>query len=143
MHYRPMTIDDYAAAVALWQQTPGVRLREVDSHEGIARYLERNPGLSVIAERDGVLVGTIMGGHDGHRGFIQHLCVAPGEREQGIGRALVKRCLDGLKEEGIHKSHLMLLVDNAAGKRFWENLGWEFRSDISLYSFINGAGPNA
>lgn len=143
MHYRTMTIEDYDAAVALWLSTEGVRLRDADSHEGVARYLQRNPGLSFVAEAEGEVVGTIMGGHDSHRGFIQHLAVAAPHRKAGIGSKLVALCLDALKSEGIQKSHLMILVENEAGKRFWSNLGWEFRTDIALYSFINGGGPNA
>ncbi|WP_322976223.1 GNAT family N-acetyltransferase [Halovibrio sp. HP20-59] len=84
-----------------------------------------------------------MAGHDGHRGFVQHLAVAASQRQQGIGSELVSRCMNALKEEGIQKSHLMLLVDNDAGKRFWKRLGWEFRADIDLYSFILSGGPNA
>ncbi|MGP9567091.1 MULTISPECIES: GNAT family N-acetyltransferase [unclassified Halomonas] len=143
MHYRTMTIEDYDAAVTLWRNTEGVRLRDADSREGIDKYLRRNPGLSLVAEQGGDVVGTIMAGHDGHRGFIQHLAVAAGCRQQGIGSELVNRCLDALRAEGIQKSHLMLLVGNDAGKRFWKNLGWEFRTDIELYSFILSGGPNA
>ncbi|MFG6666981.1 GNAT family N-acetyltransferase [Halomonas sp. HNIBRBA4712] len=143
MHYRPMALDDYAAAVALWQQTPGVRLRDADSFEGITRYLSRNPGLSIVAEQGGELIGTIMAGHDGHRGFIQHLAVAERHREQGIGTALVNRCLDALRAEGIDKAHLMLLVDNEPGKRFWQRMGWQFRTDIALHSFVLSDSPTA
>ncbi|MCS2608790.1 GNAT family N-acetyltransferase [Halomonas dongshanensis] len=143
MHYRPMTIDDYDAAVALWQQTPGVRLRDADSREGIDRYLRRNPGLSVVAEAEGRLVGTIMGGHDGHRGFVQHLAVASSHRRLDIGTRLVRRCLEALEREGIQKTHLMLLADNETGKQFWTRLGWEPRHDIALYSFILNGSPNA
>ncbi|MCB8887611.1 GNAT family N-acetyltransferase [Vreelandella malpeensis] len=143
MHYRPMTINDYAAAVSLWQRTPGVRLRDADSFEGIMRYLARNPGLSIVAEKGSDIIGTIMAGHDGHRGFLQHLAVAEPYRKQGIGTALVNRCLDALRAESIDKAHLMLLVDNDAGKRFWTNLGWEFRTDIALHSFVLSANPSA
>lgn len=143
MHYRTMTIEDYDAAVALWLSTEGVRLRDADSPEGITRYLQRNPGLSFVAEVEGEVVGTIMGGHDSHRGFIQHLAVAASHRSAGIGSKLVTLCLDALKNEGIQKSHLMILVENEAGKRFWARQGWEFRTDIALYSFINGDRPNA
>lgn len=143
MHYRPMTIEDYDAAVALWLSTEGVRLRDADSREGVAKYLQRNPGLSFVAEVEENIVGTIMSGHDSHRGFIQHLAVAASHRNRGVGSQLVGICLKVLKNEGIQKSHLMILVENEAGKRFWSNLGWAFRTDIALYSFINGGGPNA
>ncbi|WP_246009031.1 GNAT family N-acetyltransferase [Vreelandella nanhaiensis] len=106
-----MTIEDYDAAVALWLRTEDVRLRDADSRGGIDRYLQRNPGLSFVAEAEGKVVSTIMGGHDSHRGFIQHLAIAASHRNAGIGSKLVKLCLDALKNEGIQKSHLMILVE--------------------------------
>jgi ribosomal protein S18 acetylase RimI-like enzyme len=140
--YRPMLIIDYDAAVSLWSSAAGVRLRDADSRAGIEKYLLRNPGLSLVAEANGEVVGTIMAGHDGKRGYIQHLSVAAPYRRQGIASQLVRLCLDNLKREGILKSHLMVLIENEAAKRFWSKLGWQQRRDIDLYSFINGAGKN-
>jgi ribosomal protein S18 acetylase RimI-like enzyme len=140
--YRTMTLDDYDAAVRLWTSAEGVRIRDADSREGIGKYLSRNPGLSFVAEDSGQLVGTIMAGHDGKRGYIQHLSVAESQRRRGIGSTLVKLCIDALKQEGILKSHLMILVENEVGKQFWSSLGWVSRTDIGLYSYINGGGQN-
>jgi N-acetylglutamate synthase len=137
-----MTIVDYDAAVQLWTGTAGVRLRDADSREGVEKYLARNPGLSFVAEFDGLLVGTIMSGHDGKRGYIQHLSVLDSYRRRGIGSKLVELCLEALKKDGILKSHLMILVENEVGKKFWSRLGWVGRKDIDLYSFINGKGAN-
>lgn len=142
MQYRPMTIADYNAAIQLWQDTAGVRLRDADSREGIARYLERNPGLSWVALDDGRIVGTIMAGHDGKRGYIQHLAVALDHRRQGIASRLVANCLEALQQAGIIKSHVMILRTNALGEAFWHRLGWQRRSDVELFSFINGGGEN-
>ncbi|TVP42656.1 MAG: GNAT family N-acetyltransferase, partial [Halomonas sp.] len=138
MHYRTMTINDYDAAIALWGESEGVRLRDADSREGIEKYLQRNPSLSFLAEVEGKLVGTIMAGHDGKRGYIQHLSVASAHRRAGIATKLVSFCLEALKNEGILKSHLMILPENKAAQKFWANQGWAYRSDILLYSFING-----
>ncbi|GEN27124.1 N-acetyltransferase [Halovibrio variabilis] len=142
MYYRTMTINDYDAAIALWGESEGVRLRDADSREGIEKYLLRNPGLSFVAEVEGGLVGTIMAGHDGKRGYIQHLSVANSHRRAGIATQLVNLCLEALKNEGILKSHLMILPENEAAKKFWANQGWACRSDIQLYSFINGDDQN-
>ncbi|MGM0857689.1 MAG: GNAT family N-acetyltransferase [Pseudomonadota bacterium] len=142
MHYRTMTIDDYEAAIALWSESEGVRLRDADSREGIEKYLLRNPGLSFVAEEDGELAGTIMAGHDGKRGYVQHLSVADAHRRSGIATRLVSLCLEALKHEGILKSHLMILPENEAGKQFWASQGWACRSDIQLYSFINAEDQN-
>jgi len=142
MHYRPMTIDDYDATIALWSESEGVRLRDADSRAGIEKYLRRNPGLSFVAEEEGQLVGTIMAGHDGKRGYVQHLSVADSHRRKGIATKLVSLCLEALKHEGILKLHLMILPENEAAKQFWANQGWACRSDIQLYSFVNGDNPN-
>lgn len=142
MKFRPMTTNDYASTVQLWTRTEGVRLRDADSREGIEKYLARNPGLSFVAESDDMLVGTIMSGHDGRRGYIQHLSVLDSYRRRGIGSQLVALCLEALKKEGILKSHLMILADNEAAKIFWSRLGWVGRRDIDLYSFINSQSIN-
>jgi addiction module HigA family antidote len=142
MQYRPMSIDDYGTIVELWMRSEGVRLRDADSREDIEKYLSRNPGLSFVAESAGKIIGTIMAGHDGKRGYIQHLSVEGSHRRCGIGRELVRRCLDALKKEGILKSHLMILVENEIAKQFWSGLGWVKRTDIRLYSYINGGGQN-
>jgi ribosomal protein S18 acetylase RimI-like enzyme len=142
MHYRTMTINDYDAAIALWSESEGVRIRDADSREGIEKYLLRNPGLSFVAEVEGELVGTIMAGHDGKRGYVQHLSVADSHRRLGIATRLVSLCLEALKNEGIQKSHLMILPENEAAQTFWASQGWAYRSDILLYSFVNGDNHN-
>jgi|TARA_R110001599_G_scaffold19701_1_gene75218 ribosomal protein S18 acetylase RimI-like enzyme len=150
MHYRTMTINDYDAAIALWSESEGVRIRDADSRQGIEKYLLRNPGLSFVAEVEGEgegegeeeLVGTIMAGHDGKRGYVQHLSVADSHRRLGIATRLVSLCLEALKNEGIQKSHLMILPENEAAQTFWASQGWAYRSDILLYSFVNGDNQN-
>ena len=148
MHYRTMTIYDYDAAIALWSESEGVRIRDADSRQGIEKYLLRNPGLSFVAEVEGEgdgeeeLVGTIMAGHDGKRGYVQHLSVADSHRRLGIATRLVSLCLEALKNEGIQKSHLMILPENEAAQTFWASQGWAYRSDILLYSFVNGDNHN-
>ncbi len=143
MHYRVMTIDDYSSIIDLWKRSDGVRLRDADSREGIDRYLSRNPGLSFVAQDTGNIIGTIMAGHDGKRGYIQHLSVDVSYRRRGIARELVRLCLEALREDGILKSHLMVLADNDRAKKFWCSLGWLDRKDIALYSYINGDSPSA
>jgi N-acetylglutamate synthase len=142
MHYRTMTINDYDAAITLWSESEGVRIRDADSREGIEKYLLRNPGLSFVAEVEGELVGTIMAGHDGKRGYLQHLSVADSHRRLGIATRLVSLCLEALKNEGIQKAHLMILPENEAAQTFWASQGWAYRSDILLYSFVNGDNHN-
>ena len=147
VHYRNMELSDYDATLALWRHCDGVSLREADSIDGIAKYLERNPALSFVAtegEGDGDdIVGAIMAGHDGKRGYIQHLAVADELRKTGVGARLVELCLAALKSEGIIKSHVHVLGENSLGRNFWVNSGWVQRAEIVMYSFINGSNKNA
>jgi N-acetylglutamate synthase len=138
-----MTIDDYDAVLGLLRQTPGVVVRDADTKEVIGRYLERNQGLSFVAVESGRIAGCIMSGHDGRRGYLQHLAVADGFRRKGIGKALVEKCLDGLEKEGILKSHIDVLATNEMAALFWEKIGWKRRDDICRYSFIRNSGHNA
>ena len=84
MNYRNMQISDYDSVIALWRDCDGVSLRNADSSAGIEKYLQRNPALSFVAQQNSAIVGTIMAGHDGKRGYIQHLAVVNEARGQGI-----------------------------------------------------------
>ena len=125
-----MRAEDFPRMAALWKKSAGVRESLGDTPEGIAVYLARNPGMSLVAEVGGDIVATVLCGHDGRRGFIHHMAVAATHRRYGIGRAMVDRCLKALAEAGIPKCHLFVAVDNHTGKSFWKSLGWDLRSDL-------------
>jgi N-acetylglutamate synthase len=127
---RPMRAEDFPRMKALWMQSAGVRESLGDTPEGIAMYLARNPGMSLVAEAGAEIVGTVLCGHDGRRGFIHHMAVATSHRRFGIGRAMVDRCLTTLAEAGIPKCHLFVAPDNHNGKAFWRSLGFELRTDL-------------
>jgi ribosomal protein S18 acetylase RimI-like enzyme len=138
-----MTIDDYDEWIRLLRGTSGVTIREADSREAIARYLEHNPGMSFVAQHEGRIIGCIMSGHDGRRGYLQHLVVHRDFRGRGTGRALVEKCLGKLELIGIMKSHVDVLVSNSEAARFWERIGWKKRNDIYRYSIIRNSSKNA
>ena len=129
-----MTPADHAAALALWQATEGMGLGPSDTAEQIAALLARNPGLSVVAEVGGELVGTALCGTDGRRGFIYHLAVAKAQRGLGLGRALVEQCLAGLQQHGLTRCHIIVFAHNAEGRRFWAHLGFTERTELLLCS---------
>ena len=130
---RPINIDDYDAMMALWHSLPGIGLSEADSRASIGAYLARNPGMSLAALDGRELIGTILGGHDGRRGYLHHLAVSAPYRQGGVGRLLVEHSLELLKAAGISKSHLFVYCDNPA-QEFWQKLGWQRRSDIVIMS---------
>ncbi|EOS51938.1 hypothetical protein C809_00693 [Lachnospiraceae bacterium MD335] len=134
---RAMTIDDYEQVRNLWMQIKGFAIRSIDdSREGVLRFLERNPNTSVVAEENGVIVGAILCGHDGRRGCLYHVCVAPDYRRRGIGKAMVVFCMDALKREHINKVSLIAFTKNDIGNAFWHNVGWVQREDLNYYDFV-------
>jgi ribosomal protein S18 acetylase RimI-like enzyme len=122
---RCMTIEDYAEAFDLWQNTENVALSDTDARRPLGRFLDRNPGLSQVAHRDGKLIGVILCSHDGRRGYLHHLAVDRRYRRQGIGSALVQRCLVALAQEGIVKCNIFIIEENEVGTAFWECNGFE------------------
>ncbi|MFO0928651.1 MAG: GNAT family N-acetyltransferase [Gemmataceae bacterium] len=84
-----LTSEHLPAVRALWQASEGLTLRDADSPEALARYLARNPRLSVAAFAGGELVAAALCGHDGRRGYLHHVSVHPAHRRRGIGRRLV------------------------------------------------------
>jgi ribosomal protein S18 acetylase RimI-like enzyme len=130
----PMTLTSYDQVMALWQATEGVGLSLADSRQAIGFYLARNPGLSLVARQEGRLVGAVLCGHDGRRGFIHHLAVRPEARRQGIGRRLVQECLAGLRREGIQKCHLFVFRLNEEAIAFWRAIGFTGRDELSMMS---------
>ena len=139
---RSMTMADYDSVIALMKATPGVSIRDADSREATARYLERNPGMSFIAEHGGEVVGCLMCGHDGRRGYLQHLVVHVGHRRQGIAKRLVDHCLDKLGSLGIYKSHIDVFKTNDLARAYWLSQGWAMRTDIDRYSLVSTGGAN-
>ncbi len=128
---RIMKIEDYEKVYDLWIHTEGMGLNTIDdSREGIAKYLLRNPNTCFVAEENGELVGVIMSGHDGRRGFIYHTTVKAEYRNRGIGKKLVDLVLDALKKEGIHKVALVAFEKNVLGNTFWEKVGFTVREDL-------------
>lgn len=131
-----MDIKDYDQIYQLWESSENIGLSKADSRYGITRFLERNPGMSYVAWKGDVLVGTVLCGHDGRRGYIHHLMVHPDHRRQGIGQSLVSRCMFALTRIGIQKCHLFVFEDNIGGIKFWENLGWTKRVELTMMSHV-------
>ncbi len=130
--FRTMTMEDYDQVYALWMSCTGMGLNNLDdSREGISSYLKRNPRTCFVAEDDGQIIGVIIAGHDGRRGYIYHTAVHPNRRRGGIGNQLVDAAMSALREEGINKVALVVFERNTSGNAFWEALGFEQRFDLA------------
>ena len=126
-----MNINDYEQVYALWVSTPNMGLNNLDdSKEGIAKYLMRNPDTCFVAEKKGNIIGVILSGHDGRRGYIHHAAVAENEQRNGAGTALVDAAMSALEREGITKVALVVFDKNEKGNAFWEKYGFIERSDL-------------
>jgi ribosomal protein S18 acetylase RimI-like enzyme len=137
----PMTTLDHAAVIDLWNACEGVRANETPDE--LARILERNPGLCLVARntvaRSGSepqqrLAAAILCCHDGRRGYLYHLGVHPDFRRQGLATQLVDRCLAELARLGIRRCTIFLIRGNAEGEAFWRKSGWRERVDLVAFA---------
>lgn len=131
MKIRTMTIQDYDGVYGLWLACSGMGLNEVDdSKGGITRFLVRNPDTCFVAEEDGKIIGTILSGNDGRRGYIYHAAVHPEYRRQGIATQLVETAMAALHKLGVAKVALVVFDHNTSGNAFWEKIGFTVRDDL-------------
>ena len=129
---RVMNTEDYDRVYALWMSCKNMGFNNLDdSRQGIEKYLKRNPSTCFVAEQDNAIVGVVLAGHDGRRGFIHHMAVAEDCRRQGIATDLLDQALAALKEEGINKAALLVFNRNEAGNVFWERQGFTVRDDVT------------
>lgn len=122
---REFSINDYDAAIELWQRVEGLEIAEGDDRESVAQFLARNPGLSRVAVDGSAVVGVALCGHDGRRGHIYHLAVDPAYQGRGLGRRLLDESLADLRRTGVKRVIIMVADDNPSGRQFWRRCGWE------------------
>lgn len=126
-----MTNEYYSDVYELWLSCRGMGLNNLDdSEQGINRFLERNPDTCFVALQDEKVVGVIMAGSDGRRGYIYHTAVNPQYRKRGIATALVETVMQAMKNIGINKVALVVFEHNEGGNKFWERLGFTERNDL-------------
>ena len=129
-----MHLLDFEQALELWRSLTGMGLSSADEKDNIRDFLQKNPSTCFVALKDGILIGTVLGGSDGRRGYIYHLAVQQSEQNKGLGKKLLDLCLNEFKKSGIQKCHIFVISDNAKGIVFWEKVGWQLRDDILVMS---------
>ena len=122
---RDFTIDDYDAAIELWKKVEGLDIAEGDDRDTIRRFLDQNRGLSRVATVGSTMIGAVLCGHDGRRGYIYHLAVAQDHQNRGVGKRLTDECLQRLKRLGLERVNILVAKDNPRGREFWRRCGWE------------------
>jgi len=132
---RSMEATDYSDLVRLWSEFSGNTMTGADRPEGFREFLARNGRFCCTAEEEGHVVGSVMAGSDGRRGYVYHLAVAPDRQGEGLGRMLMERAEESLREAGIEKAHLFIYADNPAID-FYSRVGWHLREDIEVMSKV-------
>ena len=132
MNIRVMEISDYEQVYNMWLSCVGMGFNNVDdSKEGIEKFLKRNPTSCFVAIEDDIVVGAVIAGNDGRRGYIYHLAVNPKYRNKGIGTTLVNNVMNALENLGINKVALLTFKRNEVANAFWEKQGFSTREDIN------------
>jgi hypothetical protein len=132
MQIRVFDEADEPAVVALWKEVFAYPEPRNDPAAIIRRKLAAQRNLFFVAVADGKVAGTVMGGYDGHRGWIYSLAVDPAHRRQKLGTALIRHVEKALAERGCPKINLQVLPSNAAAIGFYEKLGYHVEERISM-----------
>lgn len=131
MQINPFQPADQAAVIALWQAC-GLTVPANDPAKDIARKLRVDPELFLVGKRDGELVATVMGGYEGHRGWINYLAVAPARQRQGFGQQMMAAVEAALRAKGCPKINLQVRETNQAVLAFYAALGYGNDKVVSL-----------
>ncbi|MBI1349249.1 GNAT family acetyltransferase [bacterium] len=139
---RVATPEDTEAIVSLWERC-GLTRPWNDPRKDIARKSKVNPELFLVAESGGQIIGTVMAGYEGHRGWINYLGVDPAHQRQGVGRQLMAAAEDKLQASGCPKINLQVRSTNAAVIDFYRALGYGIDEVASLGKRLEQDGPTA
>ena len=130
MNIRTAKLQDTPAIVALWKET-NLLVPWNNPEEDIKRAFSTPTSTILVAEIENKLIGTILAGYDGHRGWIYYLAVKPEYQKHGYGRRLVEAAEDWLKSQGAPKIHLLIRKDNSQVQSFYHSIGYE-TSDVLM-----------
>jgi len=135
---RPAEAADEAATVALWRACGLVVSYNDPGADFHFARAGRASDVLVAVDARGRVVGSVMVGHDGHRGWLYYVAADPGMRSQGIGRRMVKAAEAWLSERGVRKAELMVRQSNAGVMAFYERLGFERSAVLVMQRWLTG-----
>jgi ribosomal protein S18 acetylase RimI-like enzyme len=131
---------DVAEVIALWQRCGSTRAWN-DPAGDIALARKETNATVLLGRDDGVLVASVLVGHDGHRGWVYYVTVDPDHRYKGYGRAIMTSAEDWLSARGIQKLQLMVRGDNLRVRAFYESLGYYDQERVIFAKWLDGREP--
>jgi ribosomal protein S18 acetylase RimI-like enzyme len=134
---RPYRTADEAAVIALWE-TCGLTRPWNPPAADIAFVRSSGHGELLIAESAAEIVGSVMVGHDGHRGWVYYLAAAPTRRKRGLGRRLMAAAEEWLAARGVRKCELMIRDSNKAAGEFYAKLGYDREPVLVMSRWLDG-----
>lgn len=130
-------IDDVSMMLELWESLPGMGLGPGDDKAAIIGFIRRNPHTCLVLKSKGQIIGTVLGGFDGRRGYVYHLAVREDCQHNGYGTLLLENVVQALKNEGAGKIHLLVYRNNTSAHSFYTARGWHLRDDINIFSRVS------
>ncbi|MFX1503777.1 MAG: GNAT family N-acetyltransferase [Promethearchaeota archaeon] len=125
----------YEEVIEIWRKA-GISVGSTDTKQELKRILQRNPNLFLIGKIDNKVIGVVMGGFDGRRGYVHHLAVNPEYQKKGYGKKLMKELIKRFLTLRVHKVHLFIEKYNKGVIDFYKKLGWEIRDDLIMMSYV-------
>ena len=137
---KPIEDGDIAEVIGLWQRCGSTRPWN-DPAADIALARKGNNATVLLGRDDGVLVASVLAGHDGHRGWVYYVTVDPEHRFKGYGRAIMAAAEAWLRARGIEKLQLMVRGDNAKVHSFYQSLGYFEQERVVFAKWLDGREP--
>jgi ribosomal protein S18 acetylase RimI-like enzyme len=128
-------LENYKDVLSLWKKTE-ITITSSDSEKEVERMWRQNPDLFLIGKVDEHVIGVVMGGFDGRRGYVHHLAVDPNYQKKGYGKKLMNELMARFDQKRVHKVHLFIEKRNNEVINFYRKLGWEIRDDLIMMSCI-------
>ncbi|MFX0040441.1 MAG: GNAT family N-acetyltransferase [Promethearchaeota archaeon] len=135
MKIEEFSMESYDDVIILWRKS-GISVGSTDTKEQIKKMLDRNPQLFLVGKIDQNVIGVVMGGFDGRRGYVHHLAVDPNYQKKGYGKIIMDELIARFRKMRVHKIHLFIEKYNKDVVEFYQNLGWEIRDDLIMMSYI-------
>ena len=135
MKIENFSLQFYEDVVIIWKKT-GISITSSDTKKEVNVMLNKNPDLCLIAKIDEKVIGVVMGGFDGRRGYVHHLAIDPEYQRKGYGKLLMDELTERFQKKRVHKVHLFIEKHNKDVINFYRKLGWEIRNDLVMMSFV-------